>query len=179
MASADTFEAPPSMRARWVLIPFVAMALLVLWCRPASAAPSGFTFCANELAYCELSGTDAFITFGAGEGACDLTAGTCTGSYSAPIRYSTGFSNTCRGDVLGLTSDPAPGVAKACFWISAGGATPPPDPASVPASSPTVNPWEMPSSAELGAAFSWGLTGVLFCYLCAWAAGRVLDAIRG
>jgi hypothetical protein len=169
MASAETFSDPPAIRARWVVGVFIATVLLVLWCRPAVAAPSGFTFCAGELAYCELSGTDVYVTFGAGEGACDLTAGTCAGSYSPPVRYASGFSNTCRADVLGISTDPAPGVAKACYWIASGSATPPPDPASSPASSPSGSTLLTMSPAE-GAAWSAAIIGV-------WAAAFFFRAL--
>lgn len=127
MASAETFEDPPRAEPRKVLLAFLLVVLLVLVCRPAVAAPSGFTHCAAENSYCELSGVDVYITFGAGEGSCDFTALTCTGSYSPPVRYAVGYSNPCRADLLGVSTDPAPGVLKSCFWIAAGG-TPPPDP---------------------------------------------------
>lgn len=154
---------------------FMVLALVISY--PAAAAPSGFTFCSGEGEACDLRGVDAYVTFGAGEGSCSLTAGTCTGTYAPLIRTGGGeFYVVCRQDLF-TGPDPAPGVGKSCFWAPAGGATPP-DPASSPASSPTPGPWDYPSPEEARQAFWFGLTGVLTCYLVAWGCARVLDAIK-
>lgn len=160
------------------MIRIILAALALAFTVPSFAAPSGFTFCAGEGEACDLRGVDAYVTFGAGEASCNLTAGTCTGTYTPLIRTGGGadFYVVCRQELF-VGPDPAPGVGKSCFWAPAGGTTSA-DPASSPASSSIPSPWDIPDPALLNQFFWFGLTGVVSCYLVAWACAQVLDAIK-
>lgn len=156
----------------------VLLLLVVVFCLLANrayAGPSGFTFCSGEGEPCNLSGVDAFVTYGSGDAACDIAAGTCTGTYSPLYRFDH-VNFTCGLAQFGGV-DPAPGVLKICYWISAGGtATPPPPPASTPApsSGQSAFPWSL--TAEDGLALSVAILGVWATAFAVRAAIRALGS---
>lgn len=171
----------PPVDTSWRCIrEYVLFALVVvlslLASEKACAAPSGFSFCSGEGEACDLRGVDAWVTFGAGEGSCDVTAGTCSGSYSPVIRTGGGeFYVVCRQELF-TGPDPAPGLPKSCFW-SAVGAPSPGGGASSPSSSTSTDPFHL--SAEDGAvvaAFIFTVWGAAYAWR---AAIRSLDAADG
>jgi len=97
----------------------VIVLVLALLSGAAHAAPTGMTLCAPEGEACDLRGIDAWVTFGTGSGSCDISATTCTGSYTPPIRTGGGeFYVVCRLELF-AGPDPAPGEAKACYFAPA------------------------------------------------------------
>lgn len=176
MAGFDlTIEGPAASRrtVQEVVLFLLVIVLSVLAAAPAYAAPSGFTFCAGEGEACDLRTLTGYVTFGAGEGSCDLTAGTCTGTYTrlSAVAPENVFYTTCRLELF-AGPDPAPGVAKSCFYIASGAGGSSAGGASSPASA--LDP---PSTEELQSFFMFGIAGVLGSYLVAWGCARLLEQI--
>lgn len=169
---------PADRRTVREIVLLLLVCVLAMLANTAHAAPSGFTFCSGEGEPCDLRNINAYVTFGAGEGSCDLSSGLCTGTYSPLIQVdsTSNFYVVCRLSLF-PGSDPAPGVGKSCFWIaSAGTSTSPPAPAAsgTTSSSAAVFPWSL--TAEDGLVLGAAILSVWAAAFAARAAIRALGS---